>query len=151
VRFDERSCDSNIIQITKPFTDAIIYPSSTTHSQNIKVSSLEIQPLSDFLLLDSEPTNPLPQASTPQVPSSMSPQLVLRPAPLPPFVATPPQVPPRSQRPRRQNVRLNGYDFFVSTDDFDICMLSQDNNPDLDNSHSNSPDPDLHSNDVTFE
>ena len=53
VHFNKHSCDPNIIQITKPFTDAIFYSSSATHSQNKKVSSLEIQSLSNFLLLDS--------------------------------------------------------------------------------------------------
>jgi hypothetical protein len=64
VRFDERSCDPNIIQITEPLTDAILYSSSATHSQNRTVSNSEIQSLPDFLLPDSKLTDPLPQAPT---------------------------------------------------------------------------------------
>jgi hypothetical protein len=149
VRFDERSCDPNITQVTEPLIDATLYSSSATKLTNNMLPNSETQPLPDFLLPDLAPADPFPQASIPQVPSSTLPRPAPRSTSSPAVI--PPQAPRRSQRPRYQNVRLDGYDLFVSTDDFDICMLSQDTSFDPDNPSSNSPDPDLHSDAVTFE
>ena len=63
--FDECNCDPNITQVTKSLTDAILYPSPTTHSTNRKLSSLEIQPLPDFLLPDPELADPSTSFNTP--------------------------------------------------------------------------------------
>ena len=128
VRFDETTLTFLYSEITKPLIDSFVFPRpcpvtpSTPQVVPISVSPVSSQPDPATAAPISNLNPNFPETTPPDhtfSPSLVSPpsSLSTTPQPLVSFKSPiSPSLPPprRSERPRRQNVQLDGYDLFVS-------------------------------------
>ena len=97
---------------------SVLLPSRTQHSTHSHNTSLTI-PQPSNLPTQSDPVTPTSN------PTSIDPPSDSLESPLPEsnLPEVPVVIPCRSERPRKQSIRLDGYELCLSTTDFDICTI----------------------------